>query len=183
MTNNTVLKRIGILIPILVFALGTGCSKNDAIPNHPVEVKFQLLNTAGESTTTFQEGKDILFRLEIKNLSDQAISLLNFRPYDGQLFLVKNSSGDGQKIGSPLNLVVQVIDIYGYSIPHNKSYLLVVSWTGDEEKSLVPEGWRVDYSNNEFLPPGKYVVEFTFDATFWDFDIPQKKFKVEFEVN
>src|SRR5690554_274573 len=51
----------------------TGCAENDTAADHPVTVRFQLLNSIDETTTSFNEGEDIIFDYRMVNKSDREV--------------------------------------------------------------------------------------------------------------
>ncbi|MCC5928561.1 MAG: hypothetical protein JJU28_04875 [Cyclobacteriaceae bacterium] len=53
--------------------MGMGCGEDDAL-QAPVAIHFDLLNEAGEKTTTFKAGEDIIFDYRMQNLSDEDIT-------------------------------------------------------------------------------------------------------------
>jgi hypothetical protein len=178
---------------IIFIGLGCGCqdiNEDDIVP--PVEITFELLNTNMEPADTFDAGEDILFKLSIENLSNRDVVLYYIHTDDKNWLKLKKWSrlSDTTQeegwvdIGSPIKQFVQTFYIHGYPIPSKSSLLFVISFAGNQQSTITPDGWRVDYKMNNQLDKGKYSAEInSFQAVFTDSSTTiEKSFRKEFHI-
>ena len=63
-----------LLVGVMLLSL-MGCSNKESELTGALDVEFSLMNEKGEKTNEFSEGENIIFRLEIKNSSDDDVVL------------------------------------------------------------------------------------------------------------
>ena len=173
-------KQIGLLMSVLL-ALGlfSACGNSDDIPDtndHSEKegtgtieessgqmVDFQLQNEDGTECYDFKEGDNIIFRLEIKNDTDEDVILPPFSEVLGlDVFTV--FSLEGVKIGTPWDVIMtsfRECEIIG---AHN-SAVFVCPWF--DIPALYYNGTEHYYSEYFYkkddkspLPKGEYYSEF-----------------------
>ncbi|SKB29669.1 hypothetical protein SAMN05660226_00560 [Parapedobacter luteus] len=128
-----------ILLALVILAVA-GCSKKEVIPEHPVEVQFQLLNTTGEPTTSFREGEDIIFDYKIVNTSSQEVVWMYYKTDYTNLFEVSQVSAaqETKVIGSPYqNMVIRWLWVRpGHNMEPNDEVTMRMTWMGDWDRSI-----------------------------------------------
>ena len=67
-----------------------------------VKIQFQLLNSDSIATDTFKEGEDIIFKLTVKNISNDWVTITTVDKFCDNTFNVYSS--DGVDMGRPWNL-------------------------------------------------------------------------------
>ena len=67
-----------------------------------VKIQFQLLNSDSIATDTFKEGEDIIFKLTVKNISSDWVTVTTVDKFCDNTFNVYSS--DGVDMGRPWNL-------------------------------------------------------------------------------
>lgn len=178
--NGLKLKNALTILVFVILLFSCGDQEN---PNSPIEVKFQLTNPDGKSTTLFQETEEIFFEFEIINNSKKDISLVNIYPNDSCLIRVyQKLESDKAYIGSPLKAIVQTVFIDGYPIPTNETFYVKLPWTGSPTWVSVPNGWRLDQKENNSLSKGDYFAELVFIPNFSEFSLEEIFSKIDFEV-
>jgi len=178
-----------LIIPVLLLSVFS-CVEN-SVPSPPVEVRFQLLNDAGEPATSFIEGGDILFDYRIINPLDESVtwyfdSLFNYH----QMFTVyrivppssEMPSGGTVEIGTPHTPKIMSDARLGRFLPAKGEMAIRMSWKGDIEKTYMFDNWQIFYHERDVLTPGKYFVEFEQGITFALYDAFQGRFRIDFEV-
>ncbi len=167
-----------------------GCSSEIDKSNPFVEVSFELLNMDMVPADTFEVGEDILCKLRIENLSNKELVLYTINASDENLLklqkwsrLSDSSQEEGWvELDSPIKFF-QTPYVLGYNIPTQSNLLLVLSLLGDQQLTIAPNGWVVEYNNFQ-LEKGRYALEInSFQATFSDSsNTPEKSFREEFYI-
>lgn len=164
---------------LLAFGLLSACSKSDdvtEINNHSEKegagtiekssdlmVDFQLQNEDGTECYDFKEGDNIIFRLEIKNDTDEDVILPPFSEVLGlDVFTV--FSQEGVKIGTPWDVIMTSFRECEIIRAH-KSVVFVCPWF--DIPTLYFNGTEHYYSEYFYkkddkspLPKGEYYSEF-----------------------
>jgi hypothetical protein len=177
---------------------GSGCAESDSTPTHPVEVRFQLLNSAGEPTTSFHEGEDILFEYRMLNKSNEVVFwFIETENYQDLFTVLSMAPGRSKMIGTPhdhLKIYVNGVQMQrGSKLESHAEVVMRMTWKGDWDKTIFfgtplgepHEGHYIrpfEYRGNESLSKGNYVVEFEQILKFVNLEnLPVKK-SVFFEV-
>ena len=175
------MKKILVLMMSVLLALGllSACSKSDDVTdinNHSEKdgtgtiekssdlmVDFRLQNEDGMECYDFKEGDNIIFRLEIKNDTDEDAILPPFSEVLG-LDVFSVYSREGEKIGTPWDVIMtsfRECEIIG---AHN-SAVFVCPWF--DIPALYYNGTEHYYSEYFYkkddkspLPKGEYYSEF-----------------------
>ncbi|MGF1637228.1 MAG: hypothetical protein ACFCUU_09155 [Cyclobacteriaceae bacterium] len=198
---KTLTKALIILIGMV--AISFGCNDQENNPSAPVEIRFELLNEAGEPSSTFAEGEDIIFNYRMVNLTDQDLTW-----YDNNFYEIFNvyqiippseelPSGEEVEIGRP-HQGIMVTAIYGRKLLAKNEVVILMTWQGNEEINVFAfNGVTISnlaetnqenvkgsvlYKNNTALPIGKYYVEFRQTINFFQFEDKIVHIKKCFEV-
>ena len=107
------MKKILVLMMNMLLAIGlfSACNKSDEVTDVKIDessgymVKFQLQNEDGIECYEFKEGNNIIFRLEIKNDTDEDAILPPFSEVLG-LDVFSVYSQKGVKIGTPWDVIM-----------------------------------------------------------------------------
>ncbi|MBK1440157.1 hypothetical protein JHJ32_09185 [Parapedobacter sp. ISTM3] len=173
-----------ILLALVILAVA-GCSKKEVIPEHPVEVQFQLLNATGEPTTSFREGEDIVFEYRMVNRSSEDIVWYDQNEMDKPVYPVfnvyKDISGDLTLVG-PTHAPYIFDFKWGNTLLSTSPAVIRVTWLGNAEETKITWG-SIKYLDNSSLPKGKYVVKFEHAIQFAKFDQLYAHFNVPFEIH
>lgn len=178
------------IMPLLILILAFSCFDKES-PNHPVEVRFQLLNDTGEPSTSFIEGEDILFDYRIINRLDESVtwyfdSHFNYRQMFTVYRIIPPSSempnGGIVEIGTPHTPKYMRDFRWGRHLPAKGEMVIRMSWKGDNEKTYMFDNWQIFYHERDALTPGKYFVEFEQEITFALYDPFHGRFRIDFEV-
>lgn len=162
-----------------------GCSENDTVPNPPVEVSFQLLNTAGEPATSFYEGEDIIFDYRLINVGNVDVIWDSQNDGDIPLFPVFRVLNDRDR-----TLVGPVYDPalfgsfdvgLGRSLQPSEYIVIRVTWLGNAKETEVNWG-GIMYIGNSALSKGRYLVEFEHTLQIPKFDDLHISIYAPFEV-
>jgi hypothetical protein len=145
----------------------------------PVVFKFVLLDTLGNETTVFNQGKNIIFSFQVINNSTEDLYLENFFPND-EFFRVyqPNTNGEILDYGIPYE---SYIKIGSFKIPTNGILNIEYPWEGgvfwNEEYPILSSE-----SRNEDLPIGNYHTEFSQSFKIGEIQTEEKHFKINFTV-
>jgi hypothetical protein len=151
----------------------------------PVAIRLTLQDTNFLPSSTFEEGENFVFCLEIMNLSD---SLLFFKHYSiniEDLFKVYKINDDGGEIyiGKPFcHIFCNAIG--GQFIGSNGIWGVRISWLEDITLDANIQCPGTETYHNETLPLslGKYKTKFSSKFKFGDFEIDTLNFNYEFEI-
>lgn len=137
-----VMKKVKLFLLVLPVAMLThiSCSKDGNSPDHPVEVQFQLLNEAGEPTTSFREGEDITFDYKIVNKGSKEVVWMYHTSDYTNLFEVSRiaPSQSAKVIGTPyqnMNIVVTGL-MKGTKLEPNAENIIRMTWLGDWDRAI-----------------------------------------------
>jgi archaellum component FlaG (FlaF/FlaG flagellin family) len=64
-------------VTIVLGVLTSACHKEAEAPSSTIEADFELLNTQGQSATSFRQGQNIVFRFRVKNNTSDDVLLTN----------------------------------------------------------------------------------------------------------
>ncbi|MFC4871297.1 hypothetical protein [Negadavirga shengliensis] len=129
------------LAAVIFSLLATGCAENDLAPSHPVEVRFQLLNSAGEPTTSFHEGEDIVFEYRMLNKSDEAVFwFMEPENYQDLFTVLSIAAGRSKMIGTPhdnLKIYVNGVQMQrGSKLESHAEVVIRMTWKGDWDEAI-----------------------------------------------
>lgn len=170
-------KQVLMMSMLLAFGLFSACSKSDDVTDIHSEkeetgtieessgeiVDFQLQNEDGIECYEFKEGDNIIFRLEIKNNTDENAILPAFSEVLG-LDVFSVYSQEGIKIGTPWDVIMTSFREYEIIGAHS-SFVFVCPWF--DIPALYFDGTEHYYSEYFYkkddrspLPKGEYFSEF-----------------------
>ncbi len=170
-------KLILMMSMLLAFGLFCACSKSDDVINIHSEkegagtieessgemVDFQLQNEDGMECYDFKEGNNIIFRLEIKNNTDEDAILPPFSEVLGLDVFTVYSLGGGE-IGTPWDVIMTSFREYEIIEAHS-SVVFVCPWFdisalyfNETEHYYSEYFYKKDERSS--LPKGEYFSEF-----------------------
>jgi hypothetical protein len=176
------------VMPLLILISAFSCFDKES-PNHPVEVRFDLLNESGEPSSIFKEGEDIIFRYSIINNSSNPVTVNNFQEVLGNNFMLVLESYQGDDgamrkkvIGYPYD-GIKIIDVFGLEIVAYDTLVMQASWKGKMVNTEFVHGFDIGYkSDRTSLSLGSYLVEFEHTITFAKYENIQVRIEKDFEV-
>ena len=152
-------KILFMMMCCLLMIISAGCSKDDS--EKQVTVNFQLQNEDGVECYDFHEGENIIFRLEIKNNTDEnAVLPAIYDIMGNDIFHVY--SKNGEDIGIPWD-ELYTNDLPRYIIGAHSSAVKICPWF--DIPSLALNGHEYSdcfYKKDEKapLPKGEYYSKF-----------------------
>jgi hypothetical protein len=137
-----------------------------------ITVKYQLQNEKGEECYNFQEGDNIIFRLELRNDGDEDV---RFHPQSLSEIIGSDAfriySENGKDIGTPWDEMFSD-EVMGFGIGAHSSYIVVCPWFDVPALSSRTEGFYSDLflkkTEKTPLPKGDY-------HSIFDIKLNQKK--------
>lgn len=176
------------IMPLIILISAFSCYDKES-PNHPVEIRFDLLNKSGEPSTIFNEGEDIIFRYRIINNSSNPITINNFQEVLGNNFMLilesyRGDDGTLRKkiVGFPYD-GIKIIDVFGLEIEAKDSLIMQASLMGKVENTEFVNGFDINYkSDRTSLSLGSYLVEFEHTIKFAKYENIQVRIEKDFEV-
>ena len=176
------------MIPaICLFACG-----HDENPEIPVTIDYQLLNSEGSPSTSFHEGENFVFSLQITNNSDHNILFVT-DDMDTETFLEvfsldkKDENGNEISFGKPYDSIF-LIKVYGMTIYPKETLRIEIPWNAYPWIMGVPRytGAFVVNQEREPLPGGNYTTEFSTPFSFAvegeEFTSDVKHFRASFSI-
>lgn len=154
----------------------TGDSNDNAI----ISVNFQLQDESGAEKYNFNEGKNIIFRLDIINNGEEDIIIHNDIGYiiGNDVFHVYSSKGED--FGTPYDVLI--IPEVGLTIIPSKSRVsFLCPWVNDSNSGISRNPRYLDYEIDKSrpLPKGDYYSQFTIRVDDNRFVTCKRAFKIE----
>ena len=146
----------------VAFASGiVGCQKTDSTPNGPLTASFQLLNEQGQEAAVFPQGRNVVFRFQLTNTSDQDISVQN-PVIDPRDFLEVFSTAEKQSasLGKPYSgIFCNYIGGFPYKIPAHQAMTFTIAWV---DAPAYPLSFPFcGHAPTTYLPIGHYRTAFS----------------------
>ncbi|MDD2198067.1 MAG: hypothetical protein PHW91_12865 [Bacteroidales bacterium] len=164
-----------LLTLLLAFCL-SGCEKNKN--DIPVDFTFQLLDTLGNESITFNEGENIIFSFLVTNKSSKVQMVENFFPID-EFFNVYKSNQEEINFGKPYDGNCEI----GYfSIPANCSLEFKCPWVVSSDPDHYGFCLAQNQDHLDCLPIGSYFTVFSSSFNVDGSQTEVKQFKIEFTV-
>ena len=153
-----------LLVGVMLLSL-MGCSNKESELTGALDVEFSLMNEKGEKTNEFSEGENIIFRMEIKNSSDDDVVLAHTNIAD---ILGHNAfrvyTIDGKDMGTPWD---DLIDDYlgAFVLSAHQTRVAECPWMNtsgltDTNNENTYSGLFIKNRANTKLSTGEYYSEF-----------------------
>ncbi len=160
--------RIILFLTCFLAGMLVACDSDD----EQITVKYQLQNEKGEECYNFQEGDNIIFRLELRNDGDEDV---RFHPQSLSEIIGSDAfriySENGKDIGTPWDEMFSD-EVMGFGIGAHSSYIVVCPWFDVPALSSRTEGFYSDLflkkTEKTPLPKGDY-------HSIFDIKLNQKK--------
>lgn len=153
-------KNLFVLISFLLAIISAGCTSDDDSEN-PLTVNFQLQNADGDECYSFHEGENIIFRLEIKNNTDDDVRLPPIDEILGfDIFHVYSKNGEDMGMSWD-GIVTNFLPFY--AIPAHTSDVKICPWFNIPSLATNGIGYsEYFYKENDKspLPKGDYYSKF-----------------------
>ena len=161
------------------FVLSVGCTSNDDSENQII-VNFQLQNEDGVECYDFNEGENIIFRLDIINHGEEDVTIHNDISYiiGNDMFHVYSSKGED--FGTPYDVLI-IPEIGLTTIPSKDRVSFLCPWANDSNSGISWNPRYIDYEIDKIrpLPKGNYYSQFTIRLNENRFVTCKKTFKIE----
>jgi hypothetical protein len=147
-------------VTIVLGVLTSACHKEAEAPSSTIEADFELLNTQGQSATSFRQGQNIVFRFRVKNNTSDDVLLTN-PLFETTHFLEvsKISAGNTSTVvGKPYKYVFCSY-MGGYPVQANNALVMTIPWV--EDAAYPTSEVFCKHSANSYLPAGRYKCSFT----------------------
>jgi hypothetical protein len=168
------MKRLMFFLMLWVFLVSSSCKKEpppEFLYGIPFTFQFRLLNEAGKETTTFLQGQNITFDLQMTNYSSNRWDLISSRffgtPNYLRVFKIVNTT-DSLDVGQPFdsNAWCSSEDVF---IKSNETINIKFNWTSDSTQ-FPSKGCGIRGANRAKLSTGKYKTGFTTRFQFFEGD-------------
>lgn len=135
----------------------------------------------GKETTTFKVGENILFDLEITNVTDSVVKIGPFDPNIIRYDVFTVYTDDGKIIGSPTKIWDETAIMKYYCIQSGQALEWKCTWLKDD--NMLPTYPMIHADDIKPLPVGKYYTEFAlseekYTKNNWKREIIHKDFEV-----
>ena len=135
----------------------------------------------GKETTTFKVGENILFDLEITNVTDSVVKIGPFDPNIIRYDVFTVYTDDGKIIGSPTKIWDETAIMKYYCIQSGQALKWKCTWLKDD--NVQPTHPMIHADDLKPLPVGKYYTEFILNGeknmvNSWKREVIHKDFEV-----
>ena len=170
-----------LLATFIIVSSTLGCEKEE---NSRIECKFYVLNEQGEVKSSFEEGENVIFSLQLKNITNEGLYLHHFK-MDLEDFcrLIKVDVNPPVDLGKPWeHLFCELVG--GILIGAQETLKFEIPWLYEEGQMYGYIGCPQDsyHAETDTLEAGEYRSSFSSSFHFDDYTSPRKKFSVSFTV-